>query len=281
VRLRSHARGRATRAEGTRTAQACGTRVAGTRARAGARPRARGTRRGRRRAARARGSPGQGLGWGRGSAGRGGRGGARRGAQGAGRARPGSPARGTGWARACGPRQWGAGWRRGLPGAQGAGARAEAAWGPGRRDARARVGARDLEKKEKEKKRKGRGREREKGRGGKNSPPGLQFRRSRLQTLGHHGEGERGGRRRGCCAGNPNERGRGGVGAWGGAWGARGAQGWAGLGWVGLGWATSRIETRDMHDHQTELNREPKSETERDEHATSDKEMRFGMMQHP
>jgi hypothetical protein len=58
-------------------------------------------------------------------------------------------------------------------------------------------------------------------------------------------------------------------------------QGWAGLGWVGLGWATSRIETRDMHDHQTELNREPKSETERDEHATSDKEMRFGMMQHP
>jgi hypothetical protein len=53
------------------------------------------------------------------------------------------------------------------------------------------VGARDQEKKEKEKKRKGRGREREKGRGGKNSPLGLQFRRSRLQTLGHHGEGER------------------------------------------------------------------------------------------
>jgi hypothetical protein len=53
------------------------------------------------------------------------------------------------------------------------------------------------------------------------------------------------------------------------------------LGWVGLGWATSRIETRDTHDHQTELNRKPKSETERDEHSTSDKEMCFGMMQHP
>jgi hypothetical protein len=30
-----------------------------------------------------------------------------------------------------------------------------------------------------------------------------------------------------------------------------------------------------------ELNREPKSETERDKHSTSDKEMCFGMMQHP
>jgi hypothetical protein len=67
-----------------------------------------------------------------------------------------------------------------------------------------------------------------------------------------------------------------------GAPGARRAgPGQTGRGWVGLGWATSRIETRDTHDHQTELNREPKSETERDEHATSDKEMRFGMMQHP
>jgi hypothetical protein len=55
----------------------------------------------------------------------------------------------------------------------------------------------------------------------------------------------------------------------------------AGLGWVGLGQATSRIETYDTHDPQTGSNRESKSETERDEHATSDKEMRFGMMQHP
>jgi hypothetical protein len=42
-----------------------------------------------------------------------------------------------------------------------------------------------------------------------------------------------------------------------------------------------RIKTHDTHDHQTELNREPKSETERDEHATSDKETCFSMMQHP
>jgi hypothetical protein len=55
----------------------------------------------------------------------------------------------------------------------------------------------------------------------------------------------------------------------------------AGLGWVGLGRATSRIETHDTHDPQTGSNRESKSETERDEHATSNKEMRFGMMQHP
>jgi hypothetical protein len=91
----------------------------------------------------------------------------------------------------------------------------------------------------------------------------------------------------GCCVGNLNERGRRGGGAWGG-WGARGAQGraglgWAGLGWVGLGWgrATSRIETHGTHNHQTNSNREPKTETERDEHAISDKEMCFGMMQHP
>jgi hypothetical protein len=50
---------------------------------------------------------------------------------------------------------------------------------------------------------------------------------------------------------------------------------------TGLGWVTSRIETHDTHDHQTDFNREPKTETERDEHATSDKEMCFGMMQHP
>jgi hypothetical protein len=65
-----------------------------------------------------------------------------------------------------------------------------------------------------------------------------------------------------------------------GAPGARGP-GWAGLGWAGLGLATSRIETHDTHDYQTDSNREPKTETERDEYATSDKEMCFGMMQHP
>ena len=49
----------------------------------------------------------------------------------------------------------------------------------------------------------------------------------------------------------------------------------------GPGRTTSRIETHDTHDYQTDSNREPKTETERDEHATSDKEMCFGMMQHP
>jgi hypothetical protein len=71
------------------------------------------------------------------------------------------------------------------------------------------------------------------------------------------------------------------VGGQGGVGGARGALGRAGLGWVGLDRATSRIETHNTHDYQTNYNREPKTETERDEHATSDKEMRFGMMQHP
>jgi hypothetical protein len=80
---------------------------------------------------------------------------------------------------------------------------------------------------------------------------------------------------RGCCAGIPNERGRGGGGAWGGV--GRGGH----AGQAGLGRATSRIETHDTHDYQTDSNREPKTETEQDEHATSDKEMCFGMMQHP
>jgi hypothetical protein len=82
----------------------------------------------------------------------------------------------------------------------------------------------------------------------------------------------------GCYAGNPNERGRGGGGAWG-VWGAGGAR--AGPGRAGLGRATSRIKTHDTHDYQTDSNRELKTETERDEHAISDKEMCFGMMQHP
>jgi hypothetical protein len=82
--------------------------------------------------------------------------------------------------------------------------------------------------------------------------------------------------------GNPNERGRRGGGAWGGV-GARGAQGRAGPDQARFGWgrATSRIKTHGTHNHQTEINRESKIETERDEHATPIKEMRFGMMQHP
>jgi hypothetical protein len=67
----------------------------------------------------------------------------------------------------------------------------------------------------------------------------------------------------------------------GGGQGRQGRAGRAGLGWVGLGQATSWIETHDTHDPQTGSNRESKSETERDEHATSNKEIRFSMMQHP
>jgi hypothetical protein len=64
-----------------------------------------------------------------------------------------------------------------------------------------------------------------------------------------------------------------------GVWGTGGAR--VGLGRARPGWVTSRIKTHNTHDHQTELNHEPKTETERDEDTTLDKEMCFGMMQHP
>jgi hypothetical protein len=51
------------------------------------------------------------------------------------------------------------------------------------------------------------------------------------------------------------------------AGGARGAR--AGPGRARPSWATPRIQTHDMHDHQLESDHEPKSETERDEHATN------------
>jgi hypothetical protein len=58
-----------------------------------------------------------------------------------------------------------------------------------------------------------------------------------------------------------------------------------GPGRAGMGWATSRIETHDTHDPNRDArhgpNHEPKIETVRDDHAISDKEMCFGMMQHP
>jgi hypothetical protein len=98
----------------------------------------------------------------------------------------------------------------------------------------------------------------------------------RLQNLGHHGEREVAAReiqmREGEEEGAHGEVGR----------GAR-----AGPGWVGLGWARplrgSKPATRTTQSetHDTGSNRESKSETERDEHATSNKEMCFGMMQHP
>jgi hypothetical protein len=89
----------------------------------------------------------------------------------------------------------------------------------------------------------------------------------------------------GCCAGDPNERQRGGGGAWeGGGARGRGEPDQAGPsrtrpGRDGLGRAASQIETHNTHD--TGSNRELKTETERDEHAISDKEMCVGMMQHP
>jgi hypothetical protein len=72
----------------------------------------------------------------------------------------------------------------------------------------------------------------------------------------------------------------------GGRMGGFGRQGRAGRGGPGrtrLGWAgpLRGSKTHDERDHKTDLNREPKSGTERDEHTTSDKEMCFGMMQHP
>jgi hypothetical protein len=51
------------------------------------------------------------------------------------------------------------------------------------------------------------------------------------------------------------------------AGGARGAR--AGPGRAGPGWATPRVKTHDAHNHQSEFDREPKFETERDEHATN------------
>ena len=63
----------------------------------------------------------------------------------------------------------------------------------------------------------------------------------------------------------------------GGAGGAR-----AGLGWAGSHHGSKpTTRTTQSETHDTGSNRESKSKTERDEHATSNKEMRFGMMQHP
>jgi hypothetical protein len=112
------------------------------------------------------------------------------------------------------------------------------------------------------------------------SPRGPNSGDRRLQSLGHHGEREVGEGEGGCCAGNPNERGRGGERMGRGGRGRAGRTGpnRAGLDWVGPGHFADRNprHARPLK----EINRHPKSETERDEHATSDKEVRFGMMQH-
>jgi hypothetical protein len=68
----------------------------------------------------------------------------------------------------------------------------------------------------------------------------------------------------------------------GGGVGARGAQDRARLGWAGpLRGSKPTTRTTQSETHDTGFNRERKTETERDEHAISDKEMCFGMMQHP
>jgi hypothetical protein len=69
------------------------------------------------------------------------------------------------------------------------------------------------------------GRGRERGEGEESSPRGPNSGDRRLQFLGHHGEREVEEGEGGCCAGDPNERERGG-----GTWGRCGRQGRAGPG---------------------------------------------------
>jgi hypothetical protein len=72
-----------------------------------------------------------------------------------------------------------------------------------------------------------------------------------------------------------NERKRSGGG---GAHGARGAR--AGLGQAGPGWVTPRVKTHDTHNHQTDSDREPKSQMGRDKHATNHDIIQRNMLQH-
>jgi hypothetical protein len=81
-------------------------------------------------------------------------------------------------------------------------------------------------------------------------------------------------------------KGLGGGGAHGEGRGARGARagpGRTGPGWAGLGQAVTHRGSKPTTRTTTKRNpiANQKSETGRDEHATSDKEMCFGMMQHP
>jgi hypothetical protein len=97
---------------------------------------------------------------------------------------------------------------------------------------------------------------------------------------------ERGGRGRGrLLRGRKSNETKGLVG--GGAHGeGRGRQGrafWTRPGWAGLGQAVTHRGSKPTTRTTTKRNpiANQKSETGRDEHATSDKEMCFGMMQHP
>jgi hypothetical protein len=61
----------------------------------------------------------------------------------------------------------------------------------------------------------------------------------------------------------------------------RGRQGRAGrAGPAGLGWVTPRVKTHDTHNHQSESDRELKSATGRDEHATNHDIRQRYMLQH-
>jgi hypothetical protein len=73
------------------------------------------------------------------------------------------------------------------------------------------------------------------------------------------------------------------MGRAGGARGARAGLGRTGSGWAGLGQAVTHRGSKPTTHTTTKRNPivNQKSEMGRDEHATSDKEMCFGMMQHP
>jgi hypothetical protein len=51
-------------------------------------------------------------------------------------------------------------------------------------------------------------------------------------------------------------------------------------GQAGLGWVTPRVKTHDTYNHQTDSDREPKSQTGRDEHATNHDIRQRNMLQH-
>jgi hypothetical protein len=156
-------------------------------------------------------------------------------------AAPGRAARaGGGAARVA--RAWG--WGRAVAGREGRGARG------GRREGacRGRRGAR--------------GREREREKGGELTL-GSNSGDHRLQNLGHHGEREVEEGEGGCCAGNPNERGRRG-GAHGGGCRAPGARG---PGWAGL-LRGSKPTTRTTLKRAPIANRKPRRNEMNTQHQT-------------
>jgi hypothetical protein len=86
----------------------------------------------------------------------------------------------------------------------------------------------------------------------------------RLQNLGHHGERERGGGEEVVARENQMRERERREGARRGDTGARGTPGQAGPGRAG---SRARTVAHNTRDHRSDSNREPKSETRRDEHA--------------